>query len=463
MTDVLLTHGYFLSEDEKERAIMKPYPPLGLLYISAYLRRCGFSVALFDSTFTRRAVLFERLQREAGGVLGLYTNLMTRQPVLDIIRVAKANGWTVVLGGPESANYPVEYLRRGADVVVIGEGEETLSELLPALATRGPQRLHGVFGTVFQDESGAIVTNPERPQIVNLDSIPWPDRAQIDVSHYIDVWRQHHGMGSVNLITARGCPYKCRWCSHAVFGFSHRRRSYLHCADEVEHIKTVYQPDQVWYADDVFTIHRSWLLKFAAELKRRHLRLPFETISRADRMMSEDILATLAEMGCYRIWIGSESGSQRILDAMERGVTVEQVQWVTKAAQRHGIQVGMFLMWGYEGEELADIAATIEHVKQCNPDIFFTTVAYPIMHTPYYDTVADRVVLLEDWDTSTDRHHVIRGRHSRTYYKYADQWLRHEVAAFRLEAADPIAALQQRHEAQQAQCAMRAVDAEVEA
>jgi radical SAM superfamily enzyme YgiQ (UPF0313 family) len=136
---------------------------------------------------------------------------------------------------------------------------------------------------------------------------------------------------------------------------------------------------------------------------------------------------------------------------------------VTKAAQRHGIQVGMFLMWGYEGEELADIAATIEHVKQCNPDIFFTTVAYPIMHTPYYDTVADRVVLLEDWDTSTDRHHVIRGRHSRTYYKYADQWLRHEVAAFRLEAADPIAALQQRHEAQQAQCAMRAVDAEVEA
>jgi len=400
---------------------------------------------------------------ESGGVLGLYTNLMTRQPVLDIVRTAKDNGWTVILGGPESANYPDEYLRRGADVVVVGEGEETLSELLPALAARGPHRLHGVGGTVFRDEDGQIVTNPERPQIADLDSIPWPDREQIDVQHYVDVWRTYHGMGSVNLITARGCPYKCRWCSHAVFGFTHRRRSYLDCVDEVEHIKIVYQPDQVWYADDVFTIHRSWLLKFAAELKRRHVKLPFETISRADRMMHEDILATLAEMGCYRIWIGSESGSQRILDAMERGVTAAQVQWVTKAAQRHGIQVGMFLMWGYEDEEFEDIAATIEHVKRCNPDIFFTTVAYPIMHTPYYHTVADRVVLSGDWAAATDRDYVIQGRHSRTYYKHADQWLRNEVAAFRLASTDPAAALQKRHEAQQAQRAMLAVAAEVEA
>jgi radical SAM superfamily enzyme YgiQ (UPF0313 family) len=442
---------------------MRPYPPLGLLYISAYLRRRGFDVGLFDTTFARREDLYATLQRAPGGVLGLYTNLMTRKTLLDIVRVARDHGWTVVLGGPESANYPDEYLRRGAAVVVIGEGEETLGELLPALAARGPHRLHGVAGTVFRDESGRIVTNPERAQIADLDSVPWPDREQIDLQRYIDVWRTHHGMGSVNLITARGCPYKCRWCSHAVFGFTHRRRSFLDCADEVEHIKAAYQPDQVWYADDVFTIHHGWLLKFAAELKRRNLKLPFETISRADRMMREDILATLAEMGCYRIWIGSESGSQRILDAMERGVTADQVQWVTKAAQRHGIQVGMFLMWGYEGEEIEDIAATIEHVKRCNPDVFFTTVAYPIMNTAYYKTVADRVLLKGDWADSTDREYAIQGRHSRTYYKYADQWLRNEVAAFRLESEDPTAALQKRHEAEQAQQAMRGAAAEVEA
>jgi radical SAM superfamily enzyme YgiQ (UPF0313 family) len=463
MVDILLTHGYFLYQDEKEQEIMKPYPTLGLLYISASLRRAGFSVELFDTTFSTREALLERLRAEPGGVLGIYATLMTRQPILDMITAAKAYRWTIILGGPEPANYPAEYLRRGADVVVIGEGETTLAEVLPTLAECGPHRLHGVLGTVFRDEDGQVVTNPERPQIADLDSIPWPDREQIDLQQYIDVWRTHHGMGSVNLITARGCPYKCRWCSHAVFGFSHRRRSYLDCADEVEHIKEVYKPDQVWYADDVFTIHHRWLFHYAAELKRRNLRIPFETISRADRLMKEEVLETLAEMGCYRVWIGSESGSQRILDAMERRVTVEQVQWAAKAAQRHGIEVGMFLMWGYAGETVEDIAATIEHVKKANPDIFFTTVAYPIMNTAYYHEVADRVQLDQDWAESTDRDYKIQGRHSRVYYKYADQWLRNAVAAFRLEAENPQAAAQKQVEAQWARDAMLTVATEVEA
>jgi anaerobic magnesium-protoporphyrin IX monomethyl ester cyclase len=463
MADILLTHGYFLFEDEKELQIMKPYPPLGLLYLSAYLRRAGYGVEVFDSTFARREDLFARLRAESGGVVGIYTNLMTRKAVLDVTAEAKARGWSVVLGGPESAGYPEEYLRRGADVVVLGEGEETLAELIPALAGRGPHRLHGVAGTVFRDEDGRTVTNPPRPQLADLDSLPWPDRGQIDLARYVEVWRTHHGMGSVNLITARGCPYKCRWCSHAVFGFSHRRRSWRDCADELQHIQDVYRPDQVWYADDVFTINHRWLFEYAAELKRRSLRVPFETISRADRMMTDEVLATLAGMGCYRIWIGSESGSQRVLDAMERGVTAEQVQWATRAAQRHGIQVGMFLMWGYEGETVADIEATIDHVKKSNPDVFLTTVAYPIMGTAYYREVAGRVVLNKDWADATDRDHALKGRHSRAYYKHADQWLKNEVAAFRLEAANPAEAAQKQVAAAQARAAMLAAAGEVEA
>jgi anaerobic magnesium-protoporphyrin IX monomethyl ester cyclase len=434
MPDLLLSHGYFLAEDEKEREIMKPYPTLGLLYLSSSLKRQGFEVEIFDTTFAQREELLDRFAREPGGVLGLYTNLMTRRPVLDLVAAAKAHGWTVVLGGPESAGYPEEYVGRGADVVVIGEGEETLAELLPALSERGAHRLHGVAGTVFRDEAGRIVHNPERTQIGDLDALPWPDREGIDQQRYIEVWRRHHGMGSVNLITARGCPYKCHWCSHAVFGFSHRRRSYRDVADEVEHIRDRFQPDQVWYADDVFTINHRWLFDYAAELKRRGLRLPFETISRADRMMREEVLATLAEMGCYRVWIGSESGSQRILDAMERGVTAEQVQWATKAAQRHGIQVGMFLMWGYDGETIEDIEATIEHVKKASPDVFFTTVSYPIKDTAYYKQVADRIVAPLPWEEATDRHYQISGRHSRGYYKQADKWLRSEVAGEHVEA-----------------------------
>jgi len=462
MPDVLLTHGYFLADDEKEREIMKPYPTLGLLYLSSYLRRAGFEVELFDTTFAERADLWARLDRDPG-VVGVYTNLMTRRPVLDLISAAKSRGWTVVLGGPESANYPPEYLAYGADVVVVGEGEETMAELLPALARGGPHRLHGVAGTVFRDETGAVVHNAERAQIPDLDSVPWPDREQLDQQRYVEVWRSHHGMGSVNLITARGCPYKCRWCSHAVFGFTHRRRDPLDVAAEVEHIRDRWQPDQVWYADDVFTINHRWLFDYAAELERRNLRLPFETISRADRMMKDEVLATLARMGCYRIWIGSESGSQRILDAMERGVTAEQVQWATKAAQRHGIQVGMFLMWGYDGETVDDIAATIEHVKKANPDVFFTTVAYPIKNTGYYHDVAEKVVADRAWEESTDRDYAIRGRHSRAYYKQADRWLRGEVDAFRMEAEDPETAAARHAEALAARDAMMGLAREVEA
>jgi anaerobic magnesium-protoporphyrin IX monomethyl ester cyclase len=464
MSDILLTHGYFLFEEEKEIQIMRPYPPLGLLYISAFLRREGFDVEVFDSTFSQRHELFDRLA-QGGGVIGLYTNLMTRKPVLEIVAAAKAHNWTVILGGPESANYPNEYLLAGADVIVTGEGETTLSELLPALAARGPHRLNGVAGATFRDERGTVVTNPERTKITDLDSIPWPDRGQIDQARYVDVWREKHGMGSVNMITARGCPYKCNWCSHAVFGYTHRRRSYLDSAAELEHITERYRPDQVWYADDVFTISHPWLFGYAKELKRRNLHVPFETISRADRMMKEEVLQTLADMGCYRIWIGSESGSQRILDGMERGVKVDQVLWAVKAAKRFGIQVGMFLMWGYPGEQIEDIAATVDLVRKCQPDIHLTTVAYPIKNTGFFRKTADSVVTEKQWSEATDRDYRIKGRHSRAYYKQADSWLNNEVEATRLDDKNPAEAALRRSAAMAARERMltSSLEAETEA
>jgi anaerobic magnesium-protoporphyrin IX monomethyl ester cyclase len=331
------------------------------------------------------------------------------------------------------------------------------------LAVRGPNQLHGVAGTVFRDDTGLVITNAERSKIADLDTIPWPDRARIDQARYVDVWRRHHGMGSVNLITARGCPYKCNWCSHAVFGYTHRRRSYLDCANELEHIVATYRPEQVWYADDVFTISHPWLYGYAQELKRRSLRVPFETISRADRMMKDEVLKTLAEMGCYRIWIGSESGSQRILDAMERGVNVDQVIWATNAAKRYGIQVGMFLMWGYQGEQIDDIAATVELVKKCQPDIHLTTVAYPIKNTGFFVNAGDSIVMKKEWSAATDRDNLIKGRHSRSYYKHADSWLNNEVEAVRLQGRNPMEASRHRAAAVQARESMLVIASQTEA
>jgi radical SAM superfamily enzyme YgiQ (UPF0313 family) len=455
MADILLTHGYFLADDEKERQIMKPYPPLGLLYLSAFLKTRGYTVDVFDSTFEERSRLTDRLARESGGVVGIYTNLMTRGSVLDIVGVAKRHGWTVILGGPESANYIAEYLGSGADVVVIGEGELALTELLPELARGGRHKLHAVQGIAFRDESGVAVRTADRVKVKDLDSLPFPDREAIDHQLYLDAWKKHHGASSINLITARGCPYRCNWCSHAVYGYTHRRRSPENVADEAQAIVERYDPDQLWYADDVFTISHPWLAAYASELERRQIHRPFETITRADRLQTAESVQLLKRLGCYRIWIGSESGSQRILDAMQRGVSVEQVRQSIELAHAHGIQVGMFLMWGYEGEEIEDIAATVEHVKVSKPDVFFTTVSYPIKGTGYFDKVRDKVALPIAWERASDRDYVVAGRRGKDYYKLADQWLRSEVEAARIERQDPLRAASLLRAARGAQSAMR--------
>jgi radical SAM superfamily enzyme YgiQ (UPF0313 family) len=221
----------------------------------------------------------------------------------------------------------------------------------------------------------------------------------------------------------------------------------------------------LWMADDVFTIHPGWLTQFAIEMRARDLRIPFECITRADRM-NASIADTLASLGCFRVWIGSESGSQKILDAMQRGVRIGQVQDAVRTLRDRGIETGMFLMWGYEGEELDDIEATIKHVSTSQPDIFFTTVSYPIKGTPYYNKVSDRLVQLKSWGVSSDREIKIKGRHSRTFYSYADKLLRDEVQLARLTgtpAADSDTAATLRDQIQLARAGLHSTLMEVEA
>jgi len=422
---LLLTHGYFLYEDPKEREIMKPYVPLGILYLSSHLRRKGFQVEIYDSTFGSKDELFRILREGPPAALGIYANLMTRLNALEIAAVARAAGWKVMLGGPEPSNYPEQYLDSGADLIVAGEAELTVETLVAA--EFNPSEWPATNGILFRAPDGSLVRTPPAPLIKDLDAQPWPDRERVDIGRYLGVWRKHHGKGSVSLITARGCPYHCNWCSHSVYGKTHRRRSPRAVVDEVEWLLGRYAPEMLWLADDVFTIHHGWLGDYAAEMQRRGLHVPFECITRADRLNTQ-VAETLARLGCFRVWIGSESGSQRILDAMQRGVTVAQVQNAVSLCKENGIQTGMFLMWGYDGEEIEDIQATVEHVKQCRPDACFTTVSYPIKGTPYFDKIAPRLVNLAEWNRSTDRDLRIRGRHSRRFYQHADDLLRNELA-----------------------------------
>lgn len=422
--DILLTHAYYLYEDPAERRVMKPYPPLGLLYIASHLRSLGFNVDLMDSTFMTRTEHLQSVRNKQAPVVGIYVNLMTRGNAIKVMQAAKQAASKVVLGGPEPVNYAEEYLDRGADVIVSGEGELTLAELIPTLLTGNS--LGGVAGVVFRGSDGTLVTTQAREQVKPLDDRPYPARESIDMTQYLSVWHTHHGASSVSLITARGCPYTCRWCSHSVYGFTFRRRSPEDVADELQHIRDTYDPDQVWYADDVFTMSRHWLRSFAEELERRDLHFPFETISREDRL-DEEVVELLARLGCYRLWVGAESGSQRVLDAMDRRTDVVRMRKVIEMLQHQGIRAGTFIMVGYVDEQWEDIDKTAAHLCESLPDDVLTTLAYPIKGTPYYEDVSARIIENGDWESGSDRRLSVAGRHSNRFYRHAQNWIHSEV------------------------------------
>jgi radical SAM superfamily enzyme YgiQ (UPF0313 family) len=428
--DILLAHGYYLYEDPHELKVMKPYPPLGILYISSYLKKQGFSVSVFDSTFSSLDAFRELVTRERPGIVGLYTNMMTKRNILAMAQISKAAGAKVILGGPEPRFYAADYLAHGADIVVNGEGELTLAELIPHLTQHGLNGLDTIQGVSFLDDNNKLIENLPRPFITDLSANPWPDREAIDIPAYMKVWKDNHGKSSVSVIHARGCPYTCRWCSHSVYGNTHRRRTPEDAANELLWIKERYNPDLIWYADDVFTIHYRWFFQYAEALKQRGVHIPFECISRADRL-NQEVVKTLAEMGCYRLWNGSESGSQRVLDAMDRKVQVKDVQEKTHLLQRYGIETGMFIMLGYAGETLQDLEDTVEHLKRSNPDIFLTTVAYPIKGTGYYSEVESRILTDRSWTDRSDRDLTVAGRFSKRFYAHATRWMVNEVALHR--------------------------------
>ena len=438
--DILLTHGYFLNDDPHELKIMRPYPPLGLLYISSYLKAEGFDVQVFDSTFRFMDEFRQMIAVERPGVVGIYTNMMTKFNVLAMMQVCKQYGATVILGGPEPPYYAREYLDSGADIIVKGEGELTLAALLPHLALHRMNGLEAISGIAFLNSDGDLVETLPRSLIQDLSSHPWPDREAIDIEQYMQVWKTHHGQSSISVIQARGCPYTCSWCSHSVFGNTHRRRTPADAADELLWIKERYNPDLIWYADDVFTINTRWFFQYANELKQRAVRIPFECISRADRL-NQEVIDTLAAMGCYRLWNGSESGSQRVLDAMQRKVQVEDVQRKTHMLQAAGIETGMFIMLGYENETIDDLKATVEHLKISNPEVFLTTVAYPIKGTPYYAEVESRILAGKTWRERSDRDLKVAGRYSRRFYSFATRWMVNEVALNRAKRGGDVSLL----------------------
>ena len=412
---------------------MRPYPPLGLLYISAWLEKNGFENKVFDSTFSTKVALRKNLEGYRPDIVALYTNLLTKINVLAIIDFVKSSpalqNTLVIVGGPD-VTYNIEnYLNAGADLVVIGEGEQTMLEITHEFK-KGTLCWKSVAGVAFVLPDGSVFKTAGREKIKDIDIFPIPNRTKIDLGKYLSVWQSHHGKSAISVSTQRGCPYTCRWCSTAVYGQSYRRRSAKSVIDELELLRKQYSPDQIWFVDDVFTVRHKWIEAFHQEVLSRNVIIPFECITRAERL-NEEILKKLRESGCFRIWIGAESGSQKVLDAMDRRADVNAVQTMIRKTREVGIEAGTFIMLGYPGETEKDILQTLDYLKASNPDLATYTLSYPIKGTMLYQEVERHFTEKLNWQKSTDRDIDFKRTYSRKYYRYALPWLMKSFELFK--------------------------------
>lgn len=423
---ILFTHAYYLSDDPKEQKIMKPYPPLGLLYVSAYLLSKNVPNTVFDSTFSSKGEQLDFIFEKQPKIIAIYTNLMTKIEVIQLIRILKTARFgfpKIILGGPDVTFNIENYLNAGADFLTIGEGEETTYELYQAIQNnKDYTEIHGIAYL----ENGKVIQTPARTKFKELHELPLPNRAAIPNEKYLQTWKANHGESSMTISTQRGCPYTCKWCSTAVYGQSYRRRPPHLVAQEMKMLKDQYQPDAIWFVDDVFTISHKWLLGFHEEVVKQNAQIRFECITRAERL-NEEILQLLKEAGCFRIWIGAESGSQKIIDAMDRRVDLNHVKTMIQKTNAMGIETGTFIMLGYPGEDENDIAATIQYLKEANPTHYTITIAYPIKGTSLYDEIEKDITVQPDWETSTDRQIDFKRTYSRKYYDYAVRKVVNEV------------------------------------
>lgn len=424
---LILTHSYFIFEDEKEQGIMRPYAPLGLLYISAYLNEHHIKNHVYDSTFYSSEKQLEFIKEKQPKAIAIYTNLMTKVNVIKLVNILKTEAVygfpKIILGGPDITYNLENYLNTGVDFLVYGEGEQTTLELYQAIISN--TSVSDINGIAYL-ENGALKKAPPRMRMKSLKELPLPNRAAIPVDKYLNTWKMHHGHSSMTVSTQRGCPYTCKWCSTAVYGQSYRRRPANMVAKELRLLKDTYNPDSIWFVDDVFTVSHKWIKEFHAEVIKQNAIVPFECISRAERL-NDEILQLLKEAGCFRIWIGAESGSQKIIDAMDRRVDVNVVKEAIQKTNALGIETGTFIMVGYPGEDEQDIKETISYLKAANPTHFTITIAYPIKGTSLYNEIEDRITIKPNWETSTDRDIDFTRTYPKKFYDYAVRRIVNEV------------------------------------
>jgi anaerobic magnesium-protoporphyrin IX monomethyl ester cyclase len=343
-----------------------------------------------------------------------------RDAAFTMIREAKKNGCIVIVNSSDSTDHTAEYLQQGADYVIRGEVDETLPELLAALEQHSS--VEGIAGVSFQKDK-AVVDNPARAVLRDLDRLPLPAWDLVDIESYRSIWLKHHGFFSLNIATTRGCPFKCNWCAKPIYGNRYHSRSPQHVAQEIEYLLKEFQPDHFWMCDDIFGLKPGWIQEFNTIIKNKNLSFKYKIQSRVDLLLEENTIDALAESGIETVWVGAESGSQKILDAMDKGTTVEQIIRATTLLKQKGIRVGHFLQFGYLGETQQDIEATQNMVLNLMPDEIGISVSYPLPKTKFYEKVKAELQEKQNWTDSDDLAMMFTSTFPHVYYRILHRYM----------------------------------------
>ncbi len=434
MKKVLFTHSYFYRFDEKQWETKKPYPPYGTMYAASLMRQEGYDVRLFD-------VAFEKDTSKLPGILEEYRpdylviyddgfNYLTkmcltrmREAAFEMSRLARQSNCKVIVCSSDSTDHFQEYLDHDADFIILGEGELTLKELIHEL-DHSNTNYETIMGIAFLRDGEATKTL-KRPVLRQLDELPDPAWDLVDLKPYKQMW-QHHGYFSLNMATTRGCPYKCNWCAKPIYGNRYNSRSPKRVADEIKMLVEQYGAEHFWMADDIFGLKPGWVQQFRDELKSLNLKINYKIQSRADLLLKEDSIDALVESGLEEVWIGAESGSQKILDAMDKGTTIEQIYEATKLLKRKGVRVAFFLQFGYLGETYEEIEMTMQMVRDLLPDEIGISVSYPLPGTGFYEKVKETFKSKQNWEHSNDLDMMFEGTYGKEFYRQLHKYVHKE-------------------------------------
>ena len=406
---------------------MQPYPPLGSLYSASVVQQLGCDVHFHDAMLSESLDDWRRfldttkpdvvvLQEDNFNYLSKMCLGRMREAAAEMIGFAKEQNATIVVGGADVTDDANYYLQTGAHYAMLGEGEQTLTDIIEAIAAENSETIPALPGVATL--SNQLLVGDRRPVIKNPDELGLPAWDLIDLEQYRSIWRKHHGYYSVNMVTTRGCPYKCNWCAKPIWGRGYKSRSPQDVVTEMEFLQERIAPDHIWFMDDIFGLKPRWLEEFAEITKQRNIRIPYKCLSRADLLLRPGEVDHLAASGCACVWLGAESGSQKILDAMDKGTTVKEIIDARNLLSAAGIDTGFFIQFGYPGERMPEIRDTINLVRRALPDDMGVSVSYPLPGPKFYETVKDQLRSKRNWHDSDDLAMLFDGPFPTYFYRW---------------------------------------------